>query len=297
MTHNDDRSAAERAKLRRRRWPAWILVPAIAGAAIGAVVASRVTPLYKSETLILVVPSRVSESYVRPTDSSKISDRLQSISQQILSRTRLERMIQEFDLYSEERRSGRKLDEVTDMMRKNIEVHIDQSDAFSIGFIGTQPRAVMRVAERLASLLIEANMRDREALAEGTTQFLLAALENVRTRLVTKNSQLRALTRPGAPTPEAEVLAIEYDVLQTTFKDLLAKIEESHVARDLERLQIGEQFKLLDPAVLPERPIAPDWRAYVGIGAGAGVATGLLILLSLGTTTSFPTRRETPTES
>ena len=104
MTTNDERSGPQSAPIRRRRWQPWILVPAILGAVIGAALAARATPVYKSETLILVVPQRVPESYVRSTVTTKISDRLQAITQQILSRTRLERIIQDFDLYKEERR-------------------------------------------------------------------------------------------------------------------------------------------------------------------------------------------------
>ena len=51
------------------------------------------------------------------------------------------------------------------------------------------------------------------------------------------------------------------------------------MSANLERRQIGEQFKLIDPPRLPDRPIAPDWRQYVGIGAGAGAAIVLLIML------------------
>src|SRR5688572_26691363 len=123
-------------------------------------------------------------------------------------------------------------------MRRNVEVKIEQGDAFRVGFTGTEPGTVRKVAERLASLFIEANLRDREVLAEGTNQFLLATLEDVRKRLVEKNRQLRAIKQPGAPASEAEPLAIEYAVLQTTFKDLLAKIEESRLAANLERQQI-----------------------------------------------------------
>ena len=75
----------------------------------------------RSETRILVVPQRVPESYVRSTVTTKLSDSLQSISQQILSRTRLERVIQDFDLYKEERRTG-VIEEIVERMRKNIEV-------------------------------------------------------------------------------------------------------------------------------------------------------------------------------
>ena len=296
MTTNDDRAGSQSPAIRRRRWKTWILVPAILGALIGAALAARATPVYRSETLILVVPQRVPDSYVRSAVTTKLSDRLQLISQQILSRTRLERIIQDFNLYAEERRRGEAAEDIVERMRnKYVEVKIEQGDAFRIGFIGTEPRTVMKVTERVASLFIEENLREREVLSEGTNQFLLAQLEDVRRRLVEKNRQLRAMKQPGAPGPEAETLAIEYEVLQTTFKDLLAKIEESRIATNLERRQIGEQFKLLDQARMPERPIAPDWREYVATGAGAGAAAGLLALL-LGITTSRRERRETPHE-
>ena len=275
---------------RRIGWIAWILIPAILGAVIGAAVAARTKPLYRSDTRILVVPQRVPESYVRSSVTTNLRDRLQSISQQILSRTRLERTINDFDLYKEERRTG-VMEEIVDRMRKNIEVKVEDGDTFAVAFIGTDPRTVMKVTERLTSLFIEENLRDREVLAEGTSQFLTAQLEDVRRRLVEQNKQLRAAREKGQP--EAETLAIEYEVQQATFKELLAKIEESRLAANLERRQIGEQFKLLDPARLPERPIAPDWRRAVAIGAGAGAAIGLLVLL-LGPTKSSRKRLETP---
>ena len=130
---------------------------------------------------------------------------MQSISQQILSRTRLERIIQDFDLYKEERRTGVMAD-IVDRMRKNIEVKVEDGGTFAVGFIGTDPRTVMKVTERLASLFIEENLRDREMLAEGTSQFLVAQLEYARRRLVETNKQVRAAKEKGLP--EAETLAI-----------------------------------------------------------------------------------------
>src|SRR5688572_26949285 len=150
--------------LRKRVW--WVLVPfAVFGA--GAAIYSRVLPdLYRSETLILVVPQRVPESYVRSTVTTRIEDRLQSISQQILSRTRLERIIQDFNLYAEERRTGI-MEDIVEEMRKDINVQIVKGDAFRVAFVADEARTAMRVTERLASLFIEENLRDREVLAEG----------------------------------------------------------------------------------------------------------------------------------
>src|SRR5215471_16564688 len=89
--------------VRRRIW--LVLVPFALISATTAVVARLLPDRYKSETLILLVPQQVPESYVRPTVTTRIEDRLQSIAQQILSRTRLEQIIQDFDLYKQERRT------------------------------------------------------------------------------------------------------------------------------------------------------------------------------------------------
>jgi uncharacterized protein involved in exopolysaccharide biosynthesis len=76
----------------RRKW--WGILPAIA-ITVGVYAWVRTLPnLYRSDTLILVVPQRVPENYVKSTVTTRIEDRLQSIQQQILSRTRLERIIQ-----------------------------------------------------------------------------------------------------------------------------------------------------------------------------------------------------------
>src|SRR5690348_874919 len=90
--------------LRRRFW--LLVVPfavVSAGTAIGA---RRLPDRYRSEAVILVVPQQVPESYVKSTVTTRIEDRLDSIQQQILSRTRLERIIEEMNLYPQERRTG-----------------------------------------------------------------------------------------------------------------------------------------------------------------------------------------------
>ena len=77
----------------RSRW--LIVLPFIFITVSTAIVSYYLPNKYRSETLILVVPQRVPEQYVHSTVTTRIEDRLHSISQQILSRTRLERIIQE----------------------------------------------------------------------------------------------------------------------------------------------------------------------------------------------------------
>ena len=83
-----------------------IVFPLLVGVGGAIVYARRLPNQYQAETLILVVPQRVPETFIKSTVTMRIEDRLRTISQQILSRTRLEQIIQEFNLYPE-LRAGR----------------------------------------------------------------------------------------------------------------------------------------------------------------------------------------------
>lgn len=176
----------------RRKW--LILVPAVLIASIVGVITDRLPNLYRSDTLILVVPQRVPESYVRSTVTTRIEDRLQSISQQILSRTRLERIIQEFNLYVDLRRTEI-MEDIVEGMRRNVNIEIVRGDAFRVSFTGEDPRTAMRVTERLASFFIDESLRDREVLAEGTSQFLESQLQDARRRLIENERKLADYSR------------------------------------------------------------------------------------------------------
>lgn len=180
--------------LRKRIWI--VLVPFAVVAALTAIVARKLPDRFRSDALIQVVPQRVPEAYVKSTVTSpRIEDRLQSISQQILSRTRLESVIQDFNLYAEERKNGIMEDIVVKM---RTDIHVDpvvKGDAFRVSYVGSEPRTVMKVTERLATLFIEGNIRDREVLAEGTSQFLEAELEDARRRLIEHEKKLEAYRR------------------------------------------------------------------------------------------------------
>jgi len=430
----------------RRKW--WAIVPAIVIMA-GVFAWVRTLPnQYMSDTLILVVPQQVPETYVRSTVTTRIEDRLQTITQQILSRTRLERIIQDFNLYPELRKTAI-MEDVVERMRSSIGVQVVKGDAFRVSFTTDDARTAMRVTERLASLFIEENLRDREVLAEGTNQFLEAQLEESRRRLVEtehkveeykkqydgqlpeqreanmqglhnaemqmqalveamnrdrdrrlvlerqiadlesdsaapaptplperlppgataaqqleqaqtqlqemqahlkdthpdviqikrkiadlqKKADQEALSRPvsappvvspaelarrrrladlkaevekidaqlaarteveqklranmtvyqkrieGVPSRDAELteLTRDYQTLQRAYTNMLSKKEDSKVAANLERRQIGEQFKILDPARLPERPSSPNRPQLHLVGIAAALSFGLVL--------------------
>jgi polysaccharide chain length determinant protein (PEP-CTERM system associated) len=179
---------------RRRKW--LIILPVLVIGALGAAVVAYLPNVYRSETLILVVPQRVPESYVRSTVTARIEDRLQSISQQILSRTRLEQIITDFNLYQKERANKELMEDIVEKMRtRDIGIDIIKGDAFRVSYQAGDPRLAMRVTERLGSLFIDESLRDREVLAEGTSQFLATQLDESRRQLVLVENKLQEYQR------------------------------------------------------------------------------------------------------
>lgn len=420
-----------------RRW--LVLFPFVLVALVTSVVARLLPDQYRSEAMILVEPQQVPENYVKPTVTMSVQDRLQSITRQILSRSRLEALIQELDLYPELRKRAL-MEDVVEQMREDITVKVERGLSFRIAYVSTHPVTAMKVAERLAQFFIDQNLRDRQGLAQGTSDFLAAQLEDARRRLSDQEHKLEAyrqqhpgelpsqqqsnltavssiqiqmqslidaagrdrdrlrelqrerddlsstpvvdsdstdsaspqgklesarrtlaalqqrytanhpdvirmqrevkklendvaaipsaglgapmsqteqararrirdlddqITQTGArikrredeqnrlqnqqrayqakadaaPIRETELIALtrDYGTLQDLYTNLLKKSEESRMASDLESRQIGEQFRLLDPARMPERPFSPNRLLIAIAGAAGGLALGLLL--------------------
>jgi polysaccharide chain length determinant protein (PEP-CTERM system associated) len=179
----------------RRKW--FIIIPFILSI-IGIILALILSPpMYKSSTLILVEPQKISEAYIRPTVIIDIRDRLNTITQQVLSRTRLESVIKEFDLYHNKRERPN-MDEIVGLMRKNVELNLKGDakgkglNSFEISYMGYDPETVMHVTNRLASLFIEENLNVREQQAEGTTEFLDSQLQNLKASLEKEEAGIKA---------------------------------------------------------------------------------------------------------
>jgi len=144
---------------------------------------------YRSSTLILVESQKIPEDYVKALIGPNIEERLNSIQQQVMSRTLLTRMIQEFDLYPDVvRRDG--FETVIERLRKDIRVTTSVArsahggvDAFSISFAHQNPQLAMKVTAKIASQFIEENLRSREQLVEGASQFIEQELALAQERL------------------------------------------------------------------------------------------------------------------
>jgi polysaccharide chain length determinant protein (PEP-CTERM system associated) len=170
----------------RRRW--FILTPLCLALVCGIYVATTLPRIYKAQTLILIEPQRVPQNYVQPLVSEEANDRINTLSQQIMSRTNLEKIITDFNLFSgPENAQMYDEDKIRNLSNRiNVSVTRDRkrgADAFSISFKGREPRKVMQVTNALANSFIDENLKVRESRALGTSDFLDAELDSMRNKL------------------------------------------------------------------------------------------------------------------
>jgi polysaccharide biosynthesis transport protein len=105
---------------RRKKYLLWT-VCGIVGVVVP--VSMLIPKEYKSETLILVEPQKIPEAYVRATVTSDVTDRLQTIQEEIMSRTRLASIITDLNLYPKER-AKKSMDELVEEIRQDITVEV-----------------------------------------------------------------------------------------------------------------------------------------------------------------------------
>jgi polysaccharide chain length determinant protein (PEP-CTERM system associated) len=174
----------------------WILtLPLFAGLFLALLYSRRLPDVYESDTLIQVVPQRIPDVYIKSTVTARVEDRLKAMTQAIMSRTRLEQVVQTFDLYPS-MRARATMQDVIERMQGDVRVDMVGSnrerevDSFRITFSYGEPRVAQQVTARLGSLFIEENARDRNSLAEQTSAFLDSQLTEARGRLETQEKKL-----------------------------------------------------------------------------------------------------------
>jgi polysaccharide chain length determinant protein (PEP-CTERM system associated) len=177
--------------VRRRRTLA--LLPFLFVLTAAASLAFFLPGLWTARSVVLVDRQQIPESFVKPTVTGDLEGQLLTLSQEILSRPRLARIIEELDLYPGLRRSH-SIDDVVERMRRDIRLDFQgdaksrgrgepRTVAFSVAYSTTDPRTSMVVANKLAGLYVDENLKFREKQAAGTSEFLETQLDEVRARL------------------------------------------------------------------------------------------------------------------
>jgi uncharacterized protein involved in exopolysaccharide biosynthesis len=276
----------------RARTVAWVVSGAVVLGAAGGFLVSRLAPVrYRSDAVIQVVAAQVSSDYVH-VSSAPIADRLRDIQMTVLSRTCLEAIITQYNLYAHERASRSVLD-VIEQLRASISVQPislagGPTSEFSVSYVGSDPVTVMKVTEKLASLFKQESMNLGERRAQGTTVFLESMAEEAGRRL---QAQQAKLAKAGLVDRRSQ---LETQVLEATYVRLLTDLENARMEVSLAGRQIGEQFTLVDAARLPDRPIGPTPAERIGMGALVGFVGGLLFMLTLAFVRLFSTKPPQP---
>jgi polysaccharide chain length determinant protein (PEP-CTERM system associated) len=246
----------------RRRW--YIILPFIVSMIAGIFYTTTLTKIYEARTLILIQAQRVPENYVQAIVDSDTSSRINTLSQQIMSRTNLEKIIKDFRLFDDPNYENVFMEEKIEILRKKISIDITQdrrgADAFSITFQGTEPEKVMKVANGLAAYFIDENLKARESQAFGTSDFLEDELNGMRLKLEEVEETLKQYrTRYMGELPEQ---------LETNLR-ILDRLQEQ--LNDRQQALREEKARLS----LIENQIQNSQEQGVTRIAGAGVAPAL----------------------
>jgi succinoglycan biosynthesis transport protein ExoP len=178
-----------------RRRHMQFLIPLLAGWLIVWGASWILPSRYRSGTLILVEQPTMPKDYVTPNVNDDLQDRLRSITQQILSRTRLLHIIDQQHLYADA--NGRLTpDEEVERMRKDIDIELVRDgegrvSAFNVFYLSHDPHTAQQVTSELTNLFISENLEVRQQQSEDTTKFLEAQLETARKTLSDQEEKIR----------------------------------------------------------------------------------------------------------
>lgn len=189
--------------LRRRKWS--LCLPFLACLALATTIGLTLPPVYRSTGTILIEEQEIPREYVMSTVSSFAEQRVQSISQRIMSSTRLLEIINRFNLYADLRERWT-IEEIIEKMRKDIHFAMISADvidrrtgrptsafiAFNISYQGKNPTLVQQVANVLASLYLEENLKVREQYTIGAVKFVEDEMKEVQARLAQLDAKIAA---------------------------------------------------------------------------------------------------------
>ena len=237
----------------------WILLPAVLGALIGYLVTLVIPPEYTSISLLLIERPTVPKDLVQATATEDLFTRLATMREQIESRTRLQPLIERYDLYKTERKKS--MEDAVEEMRKAIEVReVEWSSdvkpgnkqavpGFTISFTSDNARQAQQVNTELTSMFMGENLQQHENTARDTAEFLANQLTDAKRALDDQDAKLAEFKRRNlGALPEDQQSNLQ--VLGTLNTQLAAVTEE---------LSRSEQDKAYAQSLLSQEEAA--WKA------------------------------------
>lgn len=203
-------------------------------------------PVYRSTSTILIQEQEISRDYVMATVTSYAESRLQSINQRIMSSARLLEIIKQFNLYAD-KRDKKTTDEILEDMRKDIKFETISADvanrrtgsssqatiAFTVSFEGENPQIVQQVANVLASLYLEENMKVVDQQTTATIKFLDEEMNSIKAKLVNLDKKISTF-KENNPHAMPELLQFNLQTLDWSERNYDQLVEQLHALHEKE---------------------------------------------------------------
>ncbi len=202
MVRNGEFTTADVKRVVGKHW--WILPACALGCgAVSVLIAMQLPKQYTSRTLVLVARPTVPEEYVKPVVTEDLSQRLASMKEQILSRTRLEPIIEKFNLYPNDR-AKLHMEDLIDRLRKAIVISPLEAmpgtqgqslPGFSVNVSFNNPQLAQQICTEITSMFMEQNARSLEQQASRTTSFIGQKLDQAKAKLDEQDAKLAQFKR------------------------------------------------------------------------------------------------------
>lgn len=245
--------------LRRRAWP--IAITVAAGLAIATLVAFLLPPGYRSSAVILIQEQEIPSDLVRSTVTSFADERIQVISQQVMTRASLLALVDRYALY-ERLRKYETSEAIVERMRGDTKVEpisVDITDrrtglrsvatiAFRLSYDNENPASAQRVANELVSLYLNENLKARQQRAAETSEFLAAEGERLSRQLADLEARLARLKqRSHASLPQHSDMNLQ----------LLDRLDQELVRVDRDVNEVQKRIIVLEGQLAQVQPQGP----------------------------------------
>ncbi len=218
------------------------------------IIALYLPPVYNSTATILIEEQQIPTDLIKTTVSGYVEERLQIITQQIMSTPQLVKIIDKFNLYPK-LRNKLTIDDLVSKLRNAIKLQTINANklnprhtatiAFSISFEGKNPRIVQEVTNYLASLYLEQNMKSREAAAKSTTQFLESQIQDVTQKIKELDKKI-ALFKQEHLTELPELMDLNLQTLRQ-MNDDLSRLDDQISNLEERKIYLEGQLATINP--------------------------------------------------
>jgi polysaccharide chain length determinant protein (PEP-CTERM system associated) len=257
MLGHRDMNMADYVSILRRHW-VWLAVPAVLGPIIGYSISLFLPERYTSQTMVLVDQPKVPKELVPQMINDSLATRLGTLKDQVLSRARLQPLIEKNELFKDKVNKVPMEDLVAEM-RKNIGVApltaANTRDAgvsgFTISFTSDNARTAQLVCEQITSFIIEENLKTRESRVQDTTDFLDKELGEAKAKLDAQDKRLAEFKRkfmgqlPGQENANLQLLMSANTQYEATTQALNRAVQdkaftEANLSRELTAWQASQ---------------------------------------------------------